>query len=186
MAGVIKPLTVRAANTVRRLKNKKAAHTVRPAPTPGPLILTLTFPIHFDDHIKRITRLRTSPIHSPASAPSGHNGKHPRMAPKGPTRPHRLRSTINKICESASPAIERKACRDGPKGADTTFLKYTYTKSSRLASPYVRENVAFSPASAPPENLLSNTGAAPRPCRLRPVPAEREKNRPVASAGAPV
>ena len=67
-------------------KNKRAAHTVRPAPTPGPLILTLTFPIHFDDHIKRITRLRTFPIHSPASAPSGHNGKHPRMAPKGPTR----------------------------------------------------------------------------------------------------
>ena len=102
-------------------KNKRAAHTVRPAPTPGPLILTLTFPIHFDDHIKRITRLRTSPIHSPASAPSGHNGKHPRMAPKGPTRPHRLRSTINKICESASPAIERKACRDGPKGGRHDF-----------------------------------------------------------------
>ncbi len=134
-------------------KNKRAAHTVRPAPTPGPLILTLTFPIHFDDHIKRITRLRTFPIHSPASTPSGHNGKHPRMA---------------------------------PKGADTTFLKCTYTHFSRLASPCVRENVAFSPASAPPENLLSNTGAAPRPCRLRPVPAEREKNRLVASAGAPV
>ena len=150
MAGVIKPLTRGAASTVRRLKNRKAAHTVRPAPTPGPLILTLTFPIHFDDHIKRITRLRTSPIHSPASAPSGHNGKHPRMASQ--------------------------------READTTFLKYTYTKSSRLASPYVRENVAFSPASAPPENLLSNTGAAPRPFRLRPVPAKREKNRPVASA----
>ena len=42
--------------------------------------------------------------------------------------------------------------------------------------------MAFSPASAPPENLLSNTGAAPRPFRLRPVPAKREKNRPVASA----
>ena len=43
-------------------------------------------------------------------------------------------------------------------------------------------NLTFSPASAPPENLPSNTGAAPRPCRLRPVPAKREKNRPVASA----
>ena len=53
MAGVTQPLTHRAANTVRRLKNKKAAHTVRPAPTPGPLILTLTFPIYFDDPIKR-------------------------------------------------------------------------------------------------------------------------------------
>ena len=42
--------------------------------------------------------------------------------------------------------------------------------------------MAFSPASAPPENFSSNTGAAPRPCRLRPMPAEREKNRPVASA----
>ena len=59
MAGVIKPLTRGAASTVRRLKNRKAAHTVRPAPTPGPLILTLTFPIHFDDHIKRITRVCT-------------------------------------------------------------------------------------------------------------------------------
>ena len=102
-------------------RRKIRGRPVRPAPTPGPLILTLTFPIHFDDHIKRITRLRTSPIHSPASAPSGHNGKHPRMAPKGPTRPHRLRSTINKICESASPAIERKACRDGPKGGRHDF-----------------------------------------------------------------
>ena len=43
-------------------------------------------------------------------------------------------------------------------------------------------NVTLSPAPAPRENPLSNTGAAPRPCRLRPVPAEREKNRPVASA----
>ena len=84
--------------------------------------------------------------------------------------------------EPAPPAYNAQACKDGPEGADTTFLKYTYTKSSRLASPYVRENVAFSPASAPPENLLSNTGAAPRPFRLRPVPAKREKNRPVASA----
>ena len=104
MAGVTKPLACGAANKVRRLKNKKAAHTVRPAPTPGPLTLTLTFPIHFGSRIKRLLCLRTSPIHSPVSAPS--------------------------------------------------------------------------------ENLLSNIGAAPRPCRLRPVPAEREKNRPVASAGA--
>ena len=31
MAGVIKPLTSRAASKVCRLKNKKTAHTVRPA-----------------------------------------------------------------------------------------------------------------------------------------------------------
>ena len=53
MAGVIKPLACGAANKVRRLKNKKAAHTVRPAPTPGPLILALTFLIHFNDYIKK-------------------------------------------------------------------------------------------------------------------------------------
>ena len=34
-------------------KNKRAAHTVRPAPTPGPLILALTFLIHFNDYIKK-------------------------------------------------------------------------------------------------------------------------------------
>ena len=38
------------------------------------------------------------------------------------------------------------------------------------------------PASAPLEDFHFNTGAAPRPCRLRPVPEKREKNRPVASA----
>ena len=70
MAGVTQPLTHRAANTVRRLKNKKAAHTVRPAPTPGPLTLTLAFPIHFDNRIKEITRLRTLLIYSPEPAPS--------------------------------------------------------------------------------------------------------------------
>ena len=80
MAGVIQPLTRGAASKMRRLKNKKAAHTVRPAPTPGPLILTLTFPIHFDDRIKRITRLRTHLIHPSVFAPPAHNGKHPRMA----------------------------------------------------------------------------------------------------------
>ena len=32
-----------------------AAHTVRPAPTPGPFTLTLTFPIHFGSRIKRIS-----------------------------------------------------------------------------------------------------------------------------------
>ena len=69
MAGVIKPLALRAASTVCRRENKKAAHTVRPAPTPGPLTPTLTFPIHFDDRIKRITRLRTSTIRSSESAP---------------------------------------------------------------------------------------------------------------------
>ena len=69
MAGVIKPLALRAASTVCRRKNKKAAHTVRPAPTPGPLTPALTFPIHFDDRIKRITRLRTSTIRSSESAP---------------------------------------------------------------------------------------------------------------------
>ena len=82
MAGVTKPLTVRAANTVRRLKNKRAAHTVRPAPTPGSLILALTFPIHFDSLIKEFPCLRTFPIHSPASSTPTHNGKHPRMASK--------------------------------------------------------------------------------------------------------
>ena len=50
--------------------------------------------------------------------------------------------------------------------------------------PCLRTLPTHPPASAPPENLPSNTGAAPRPCRLRPVPAEREKNRPVASAAA--
>ena len=69
MAGVIKPLALRAASTVCRRKNKKAAHTVRPAPTPGPLTPALTFPIHFDYRIKRITRLRTSTIRSSESAP---------------------------------------------------------------------------------------------------------------------
>ena len=58
MAGVIKPLALRAASTV-----------CRPAPTPGPLTPALTFPIHFDDRIKRITRLRTSMIRSSESAP---------------------------------------------------------------------------------------------------------------------
>ena len=53
MAGVIQPLTLGAANKVRRRKNKKAAHTVRPAPTPGPLTLALTFPTHSDDRIKK-------------------------------------------------------------------------------------------------------------------------------------
>ena len=53
MAGVTKPLACGAANKVRRLKNKKAAHTVRPAPTPGPLTLAFTFLIHFDDRIKK-------------------------------------------------------------------------------------------------------------------------------------
>ena len=67
MAGVIKPLTLRAASKVRRLKNKKTAHTVRPAPTPGPLILALTFSIHSDNPIKR--------NHSSAPAPCGNGGK---------------------------------------------------------------------------------------------------------------
>ena len=80
MAGVIKPLTLRAANKVRRLKNKKAAHTVRPAPTPGPLTLALTFLIHSGGRIKRIIRLRTFNIHPPEPVPPVHTGKHPRMA----------------------------------------------------------------------------------------------------------
>ena len=67
-------------------KNKRAAHTVRPAPTPGPLTLALTFPIHFDSPIKRISRLRTFLIYPSASAPPAYNSKYPRMAPKGPTR----------------------------------------------------------------------------------------------------
>ena len=46
-----------------------AATGIRPAPTPGPLTPALTFPIHFDDRIKRITRLRTSMIRSSESAP---------------------------------------------------------------------------------------------------------------------
>ena len=61
MAGVIKPLTRGAASKVRRLKNKKAAHTVRPAPTPGPLTLALTFLIHFDSPIKRISSSAYTP-----------------------------------------------------------------------------------------------------------------------------
>ena len=69
MAGVIQPLTLGAANKVRRRKNKKAAHTVRPAPTPGPLILALTVPIHFDSPIKEFPCLRTFPIHPPEFAP---------------------------------------------------------------------------------------------------------------------
>ena len=189
MAGVIQPLTLGAANKVRRRKNKKAAHTVRPAPTPGPLTLALTFLIHFNDRIKRITRLRTLFNHLSVPALSlvtgqfhlwratspAHNGKNPRMTSR------------READTTAPPAHNGKHTRmASQREADTTFLKCPYTHFSRLASPYVRENVAFSPASAPPENLLSNTGAAPRPCRLRPVPAEREKNRPVASAGAPV
>ena len=90
-----------------------------------------------------------------------------------PTRPHRLRTIVNEVCGPASPDIERKACRDGPEGADTTF------PSGSVVCEIV---VNLPPASAPSENLLSNTGAAPRPFRSRPVPAEREKNRPVASA----
>ena len=80
MAGVIKPLTLRAASKVRRLKNKKAAHTVRPAPTPGPLTLAFAFPIHFDSRIKEFPCLRTFHIHPSEPAPSAYNGKHPRMA----------------------------------------------------------------------------------------------------------
>ena len=93
MAGVIKPLTRGAASTVRRLKNRKAAHTVRPAPTPGPLTLALTFLIHFNDRIKRITRLRTlfnhlsvpalslvtGQVHLWRATSPAHNGKNPRM-----------------------------------------------------------------------------------------------------------
>ena len=74
-------------------KNKRAAHTVRPAPTPGPLTLALTFLIHFNDRIKRITRLRTLFNHLSVPALSlvtgqfhlwratspAHNGKNPRM-----------------------------------------------------------------------------------------------------------
>ncbi len=70
MAGVIKPLALGAASKVRCLKNKKAAHTIRPAPTPGPLILALTVLIHFDSPIKEFSCLRTFPIHSPASVPT--------------------------------------------------------------------------------------------------------------------
>ena len=106
MAGVIKLLILRAASKVRRLKNKKAAHTVRPAPTPGQLTLALTFLIHFDDRIKRITRLRTA---------------------------------ANEVCRPASPDKESLVCKDGPEGADTTFLKCTYTDFSRLISSCMRE-----------------------------------------------
>ena len=197
MAGVIKPLTCGAASKVRRLKNKKAAHTVRPAP----LTLALTFLIHFNDYIKK----NHSPAYTLHSLACVYHVTCDRVVsfmgrlymrttvriqgwlPEGkPTQLHRLRTAVNEVCGSASPDRESPSSKDGPEGADTTFLKCTYTHFSCLALPYVRENVAFSPAPAPPENLLSNTGAAPRPCRLRPVPAKREKNRPVASAAAPV
>ena len=87
-------------------KIKKTAHTVRPAPTPGPLTLTLSVPIHFDSRIKIISRLRTSLIHSSDSSPSGK-----RQVSSG----------------------------DGPKGADTIFLKCEWPNLSRPASPCVRE-----------------------------------------------
>ena len=124
MAGVIKPLTRGAASKVRRLKNKKAAHTVRPAPTPGPLTLALTFPTHFDSHIKGyfacvhslFTCLNPHRLHIMVSIQG--------WLPKGkPTRPHRLRTAINEVCGPAPSDKERPTSKDGPKGADTTFLK---------------------------------------------------------------
>ena len=78
MAGVTKPLTLREASKVRRLKNKKAAHTIRPAPTPGPLTLAFAFSIHFDNRIKRITHLHTFFAYSPVrgtAIKNSRNGK---------------------------------------------------------------------------------------------------------------
>ena len=68
----------------------------------------------------------------------------------------------------------------GPSTLTLTFP--THSDSRIREKTRLRTYSIHSSAPAPPVYLLSNTGAAPRPCRLRPVPAKREKNRPVASA----
>ena len=135
MAGVTKPLIRRAANTVRRPvspsrssverpiqcaagKMKKAAHTVRPAPAPGPLTLALAFLIHFDDCIKK--------NHSSAYTLHSLVCVHPVTCNRG------------SFTGATPPAHNCKnPKRASQKEADTTFPKCTYTHFSRLASSYM-------------------------------------------------
>ena len=76
----------RKRKSAKKRGRRPGENPCRRAPTPSPPTLTLSVPIHFDSPIKEIPCLRTLPIHLPTSAPPGHNGKHPRMAPKEPTR----------------------------------------------------------------------------------------------------
>ena len=78
--------TARKRKVAKKRGRRPGENPCRRAPTPSPPTLTLSVPIHFDSPIKEIPCLRTLPIHLPTSAPPGHNGKHPRMAPKEPTR----------------------------------------------------------------------------------------------------
>ena len=99
-------------------KMKKAAHTVRPAPAPGPLTLARTFLIHFDDCIKK--------NHSSAYTLHSLVCVHPVTCNRG-------------AFTGATPPAHncKNPKRASQKEADTTFPKCTYTHFSRLASSYM-------------------------------------------------
>ncbi len=140
MAGVIKPLTLGAASKVRRRKTKGGSHRP-PGPDAGPAHSGSYLSHPFRQSYKKnflvcvhslFTRLHPHRLHIMVSLQG--------WLPKGkPTQLHRLRTAVNEVCGSASPDRESPSSKDGPEGADTTFLKCTYTHFSRLASSCVRE-----------------------------------------------